>query len=112
MFPENLVLGATIESNRPYRMSRAPTPFDRYRSMAGLQYRNKLISIEPIMDFDLDILVGWLKDIDPTIVYVGYDNYNNGLPEPSLAKTIELVSKLEDFTQVSPKTIREANQIH
>lgn len=110
VFPENLALGATIETNRIYNVSKAPTPAERYKSMADLQYRNKLISIEPIMDFGPDTFVQWIKDIGPTVVYVGYDNYNNNLPEPILYKTIQLIKQLKTFTGVRTKTLREANQ--
>jgi hypothetical protein len=61
------------------------------------------------MDFDLGILDKWLKDINPAVVYVGYDNYNNKLPEPSLAKTLQLIAELEKFTRVRRKTLREGN---
>jgi protein gp37 len=107
IYPENLVLGATIETNRDYAVSNASPTVERYKNMAELPFKNKLISIEPIMDFDLDIFTQWLKEIGPTIVYVGYDNYNNGLPEPSLSKTKQLIEKLEAFTRVRVKTLRE-----
>jgi len=107
IYPDNIVLGATIETNRNYAVSNAPQTVERYKNMAELPFKSKLISIEPIMDFDLDIFTQWLKEIGPTIVYVGYDNYNNGLPEPSLDKTKQLIEKLEAFTRVRVKTLRE-----
>jgi len=110
IYPENLVLGATIETNREYAVSNAPPTVERYKNIAELQFKNKLISIEPIMDFDLDIFTQWLKEIDPTIVYVGYDNYNNRLPEPSLAKTKKLIENLEAFTRVRVKTPRQSEE--
>ena len=110
IYPENLVLGATIETNRDYAVSNAPPTVERYRNMADLPFKKKLISIEPIMDFDLDIFIQWLKEIGPTIVYVGYDNYNNELPEPSLTKTKQLIEKLEAFTRVRVKTLREPKE--
>jgi protein gp37 len=105
--PGNVVLGATIESNRTYPLSKAPSNRERYCLMANLPWDNKLISIEPIMDFDLEVLVPAIKAISPAVVYVGYDNYNNKLPEPSLAKTKVLIQELEKFTRVRTKTLRE-----
>jgi protein gp37 len=102
-FPRNLVLGATIETNRQYPVSNAPSPFDRYRAMANLPWKNKLISIEPVMDFDLETFLQWITKIKPAIVYVGYDNYGNKLPEPSMDKTLELIAELEKFTRVRKK---------
>jgi hypothetical protein len=57
LFPNNVVLGVTMESNREYPISKAPSPFDRYRSMADIDFENKLVCVEPIMDLDLEILV-------------------------------------------------------
>ena len=114
--PPNAILGATIETNRDYyyqegytpRISRAPLPSRRYRAMRDLDWPLKFISIEPILDFDLDVFTKWIEEINPFMVYIGYDNYNNKLPEPPLAKTRELIKRLEDFTLVIRKTIRPA----
>ena len=108
VFPQNLVLGTTIETNREYKVSTAPPPVERYKAMMDLPWRNKLISIEPIMDFDLDVLVQWMKEIQPRTIYVGYDNHNKHLPEPPLAKTQQLIQELRRFTRVRTKTLRKA----
>lgn len=110
LYPENLVLGATIETNRNYPVSEAPTPAERYKAIMELPYTNKLVSIEPIMDFDLETLVQWIRDIKPRQVHVGYDNYSKHLPEPSLSKTKQLMDQLSKFTRVKTLTIREGNQ--
>lgn len=102
-FPKNVVLGATIESNRDYAVSKAPSTLERCVIMAAIPWEKKLISIEPIMDFDLEVFVQKLAEIEPTMVYVGHDNYHNKLPEPSMDKTLALVAELEKFTQVRKK---------
>jgi hypothetical protein len=43
------------------------------------------------MDFDPEVLAGWLFDIGPEIVSVGFDNYHNRLPEPPLEKVVSLI---------------------
>lgn len=101
--PDNVVLGATLESNKEYPVSKAPSPFQRYRSMAEISFEHKLVCIEPIMDFDLETFVQWIKDIRPSVVYVGYDNYNNRLIWPSHGKTEQLISQLSAFTKVKTK---------
>ncbi|BES82573.1 DUF5131 family protein [Pyrodictium abyssi] len=114
--PPNAILGATIETNRDSyfqeghkpRMSSAPLPSRRYRAMKELDWPLKFISIEPILDFDLDVFTRWIEEINPFMVYIGYDNYSHRLPEPPLAKTRELIKRLEDFTLVIRKTIRPA----
>jgi protein gp37 len=107
IFPENVILSSTIESNRDYPVSRAPSVKQRYEAMKNLPWSKKHISIEPIMDFDESEFLRWIREINPMIVSVGYDNYHNNLPEPSLGKTLRLIGKLEEFTKVERKTIPE-----
>jgi hypothetical protein len=68
-----------------------------------VRFEHKLVCIEPIMDFDLEIFVQWVKDIKPLIVYVGYDNYNNKLTEPDPRKTKQLIDQLSAFARVRTK---------
>jgi hypothetical protein len=106
--PENLYLGTTIESNIDHKLSKSPIPWDRYVVMANLDHSHKFVSIEPILDFDMNMMVLMMRNIKPEIVEVGYDNYGNRLPEPPLDKTLELITRLERFTTVKKKTIRTA----
>lgn len=105
-FPRNTILSTTIESNFNYEVSKAPPPIERYKAMKEIQGYKKHISIEPIMEFDVPTLLDWMWDIMPDTVSVGYDNYNAGLKEPSLNKTLELIEGLEDFTEVERKSLR------
>jgi len=75
--------------------------------MKELRWLLKFISIELILDFDLEIFTNWIKEIDP-LVYIGYDNYEWRLSEPTLEKTLNLVNELRKFTLVVVKTIRNA----
>jgi len=119
LYPENLILGVTIETNKvefdtpsKYRnyqeRSKAPLPEQRYKAMVKLNHSRKLVTIEPILDFDLPILVSWIREIKPEAVYVGYDNHNCKLPEPLKWKTLKLIEELKKFTEVRRKTIRKA----
>ncbi len=64
----NLIFGATIESNRHYPgISKAPPVHVRYEKMS-LIYGRKFLSIEPIMDFDLNNFIQWVININPEIV--------------------------------------------
>ena len=106
--PKNCICGCTIETNREYHASLAPSTYLRLMEMWYLGHPRKMISIEPIMDFDLNTFVlalGILNGLE--FVYIGYDNYNNHLPEPSLDKTMKLIRELETFTEVRTKTLRE-----
>jgi protein gp37 len=105
---KNIVLGATIETDRSYDFSKAPPVSERAKVMMDLQYDRKFLSIEPIMDFDLEIFAGWIEETAPIRVAVGYDNWSNRLPEPSLSKTLKLIKRLEEFTCVNRRTMRQA----
>lgn len=105
-FPDDFMIGTTIESNRLYENSLAPIPADRYLGMlkfkeAGVK---TFVTIEPIMDFDLDVLVKWLRDIKPDFVNVGADSKGCNLPEPSPEKVKKLISELQKFTEVRNKS--------
>jgi len=107
--PGKTIYSATIETNRSITCvySKAPDPERRYAAMRLLDGR-KHVSVEPIMDFDLDTMFRWITEIDPEIVSVGYDNYNNRLPEPSLQKVLMLIELLEESgIEVERKTLRE-----
>jgi len=106
----NMICGATIETNRQNPdISNAPPPIYRFDSMRDLKWKNKFISIEPVLDFDLDVFLKWLKVIAPQTIHIGYDNYNHRMGEPILAKVESLISKLKIFIpNVEVKSMRTA----
>jgi len=107
-FPDNVILGITLESNRDYpSISKAPSPFIRYMDFLCLSFERKIITIEPIMFFDIWILLEWIEKIKPERVYIGYDTKNSNLPEPKLYKTFWLCSELSKFTKVKTKLLRK-----
>jgi len=101
----SMILGTTIETNRWYYeiMGKSISPVLRANAMASLPYPYRMVSIEPIMDFDLDVLVGWLKDIKPEFVSIGADSKGHNLPEPSPEKVRALISELKQFTEIRSK---------
>ena len=102
-FPDNTMLGCTIESNRVYLdISKAPEPLSR-KSMMAQFHLPKMISIEPVMDFDLIDMVRWIKEIKPEFVSIGADSGNNHLPEPSPDKVKSLIASLQEITEVKVK---------
>ena len=60
----------------------------------------KMVSIEPIMDFDSRDFLRILQDIKPEFVSIGADSKNNNLTEPSSKKIKELIYHLKRFTKV------------
>ena len=103
-FPERTMLATTIESNRHYNIGNAPEPSDRAAAMFSLLNKfPKMISIEPIMDFDIDIMILWLKQIAPRLVSIGADSKSHNLIEPDRDKILELIKRMRMFTNVKQK---------
>jgi len=105
--PDKTVLGTTLETNRNYReiMGRAMTPAARVYCMA--EYDNyifdKMLTIEPILDFDISEFVDMIKDVNPDWVNIGADSKGHGLPEPDKEKIKDLIFLLSKFTEVKIK---------
>ena len=97
--PINSFLCTTIETNRfyPEIMGNAPHPEDRVFS--GLHY----VTIEPIMDFDIDELFEMIVRCKPLQVNIGADSGKNNLPEPSFEKVMTLIEMLKGFTTIHKK---------
>jgi len=103
LFPPLTLLGTTIESNfNLLGCSKTPIVFERYQAMAQID-KPKMISIEPIMDFDLETIVNWMQEIQPEFISIGADSSNNNLPEPSPDKIRALIEALQDITEVKVK---------
>jgi hypothetical protein len=95
--PPRVLLGCTIETNRDIDLaiSKAPAPVDRAQALWALRGLVKVfVTIEPIMDFDVENLGVWLLGIRPAFVNIGADSKGHKLPEPSKAKILELVDLL------------------
>jgi len=98
--PPQRIFGTTIESNRHYPdvMGNSPTPKDRYDAMMCLPLDERVfVTLEPILDFDVDVLANWVADIAPEFLNLGADSKGQGLKEPTVAKIMQLVDKLNEF---------------
>ncbi len=119
-FPSNVILGTTIETDQMYigkdripysEISKAPFPEMRYQAIRLVENNDVHITMEPLIDFDPDVLVNWMKDIPQLkVINIGYDSRPdlNHLPEPPLEKTLDLIDRLELITEVRRKQIRPA----
>lgn len=94
----------TIETNRWYPdiMKNSPLPALRADAMAGIP-GDKYVTIEPIMDFDLDELVELIKVCNPLQVNIGADSSDNHLPEPDHEKINELIEALSTIAVITKK---------
>jgi len=98
VFPDNVILGVTIETNRDdlySGISKAPKPSQRFKEFLKIKHPLKMVTIEPVVDFDLEVMVKWIKQINPCTVWLGYDSGKNGLPEPSYKKFMSLHNRLK-----------------
>lgn len=103
-FPSKTVLGTTIETNRVFfNNSEMIIPETRVNSMVWKHSFDKMVSIEPIMCFDLEPFVEMIKLIKPTFVSIGADSKKSGLNEPEPEKIRLLIKELEKFTEVRIK---------
>ena len=112
VFPDNVILGITLETNRDTlysKVSKAPKPTQRFKDFLRIEHPRKMVTIEPVMDFDLDVMIEWVKQIKPHIVWMGYDSKMEcDLPEPKLDKFTSLHKALvKEGIKVKLKTVRE-----
>lgn len=110
-FPKNTMLSTTIETNRVFPTSiRGKTPFPDMRLEAMLEVKEQSefpihIANEPILPFDLEDMVEWMKMLEPKKISVGYDSLKNELPEMPKSKTLKLIKEYEKFTDVERKQL-------
>lgn len=99
--PDQAVLVTTLETNRDcgYRLhvgNAAPEPTRRWSIFRGIDYPRKVVTVEPIMDFDLHTFAGMLMDLEPEAVWIGFNSRPKQikLPEPDEGKVVKLIDAL------------------
>lgn len=102
---ERFILCTTIETNRVYPeiMRNSPDPVDRAIQFGRIPIEKKYVTIEPVMDFDINSLVSMIEICKPIQVNIGADSGGNKLPEPDKNKVNELIEALDVFTKVKLK---------
>lgn len=103
-FPTDVILATTIETDNAQILKRITdnnTILPRFRAywtkvMSRLGYKT-MVTMEPIMAFNLDKIVKWMKDIKPMQVNIGANsNPKIKLPEPTVEEIGALVRLLRD----------------
>lgn len=102
IFPPKTIVGVTIETNRSIEgISTAPAPIARMLAMEEFRVSfpmiKRFVTIEPVLDFDIDTLAMWIARIRPHFLNLGADSKNRNLPEPSVAKIMSFVLKLQEY---------------
>lgn len=106
-FPPDTIFCTTVESNRIYHgITKAPSikeRIDGINEVSAIKGKPIHVTIEPIMDFDLDRFVTMIKWVNPNQVNIGADSKQSDLPEPSGDKIGFLIGELKKFTRVHLK---------
>lgn len=110
--PKKSILLTTLETNydQDYvRYSLAPPPSRRWADFKALKWPRKIVTVEPIMEFDYKQFLDMIVDIAPEAVYIGYNTRPKEvkLPEPSEEKVWKLITGLVmNGITVKPKDLR------
>jgi len=105
--PKSAIIGTTIETNRCYpAMGSAPYVTERARYMKKIKELGfeTMVTIEPIIAFDLDGLTELIKIADPDWVNIGADSKKSDLEEPTKKELQELLKSLKDLVEVKEKS--------
>lgn len=99
--PPRVLLVTTLETNRDAgydRISKAPPPTERFAKFLALDWPRKVVTVEPVMDFDVDPFVGMLAAIRPEHVWLGFNSRPKevALPEPPMQKVRAFARRLRE----------------
>jgi len=109
---DSFVLVTTLETNRDEgydKISGAPPPTLRWRRFMALEYKRKIVTVEPVMDFDLEPFLKMILDTKCEKVYIGYNSRPSQvhLPEPPIEKVLALARGIREAgIEVVPKDLR------
>jgi DNA repair photolyase len=97
ILPKKSICAITLETNRHYVeiIQNAPAPRQRVDDFFDARVKKKMITVEPILDFDLYIFIEMIATIRPFQVNIGADSGRNNLPEPEWQKIHELIEALK-----------------
>ena len=110
---DKIIVGTTIETNRA-TLGNAPHPQERYKSllwMRGQGYKT-FLSMEPLEDFDLDVIKEWIFQLQPEAIEIGLENYTNFTTKPPEEKIIQLRDWLDEhgFEYIFKENLRHLEE--
>ncbi len=106
-FPADTVLGTTIETDDCgllKKISNTPGPFSRAKHLSMFLDHERMVTIEPVLQFNLENLIQIIRVAEPAWVNIGADSKHHNLPEPSWEKVQALIAELGKFTEVRQKS--------
>jgi hypothetical protein len=94
-YPKKSVLCVTVETDiHMAHVSTAPAPIDRINALKKWK-GERMITVEPIMDFNIERFSQMIIEAAPAQVNIGADSGHNGLSEPSAEKIEALIKALK-----------------
>jgi hypothetical protein len=97
--PQNVVLMTTIETNRDSgysSVSKAPLPGQRFQDFLKLDWPRKAMVMEPILQFDLNVILQWATALKPEAIFIGKESKRKcSLQEPTDTEIQELHRELQ-----------------
>jgi hypothetical protein len=98
---DNVVLITTLETNRDSqysRVSKAPVPSQRFQDFLQLAWPRKALVMEPILSFDLNVILQWATKLKPEAIIIGLESKREcTLEEPSTSQVQELHKELKNL---------------
>jgi hypothetical protein len=96
-FPKNTVLMTTIESNINYPgVTKAPPVAKRFDDFLQLPWPRKALVMEPVLNFDVEVIEDWAKRLKPEAIFIGFESKRKcNLIEPSSSKVVALHKRLQ-----------------
>ena len=81
LLPKSCIAVTTLETNRDagYKeiCPHAPVPSERFKQFLELDTARKVVTIEPVFDFDVEDFADMILQIKPEYVWLGYDSKPN-----------------------------------
>ena len=105
---KHVVFCTTIETNRfyPEIMNNAPKIEERVEAMEEIARlgRPTMITAEPLMQFDHEEMVSFIRRCSPKLVNIGKESKGRvKLPEPTQEEVQQLIAELKSFANVNVK---------
>ncbi len=95
--PPKRMFGVTIETNRRLD-NNAPPAGERKEWFSFIDESEKtFVTIEPILDFDLDVMLRWMEELKPDFINLGADSKSNRLEEPPAFKVRQLIEGINNL---------------
>ncbi|MDP8269432.1 MAG: DUF5131 family protein [Candidatus Tenebribacter davisii] len=102
LFPVGSMLCTTVETNRPElieEFSGGAIVEERVEAIGELYGAKRMITIEPVMAFDVDRMADLIIKADPDFIAIGANTGLLKLPEPTKDDVIRLIGRLEVSTR-------------